>query len=143
MADCVQFADRIVVPYRPQAVVLYAGDNDIASGKPAEAVLADFKAFAAAVLDRLLETHIVFVSIKPSPQRWHLAGEMRQANDLIRAHIATDARLAYVDVATPMLGADGTPRPELYAEDRLHMSPEGYRLWASTLRPVLEAARRG
>lgn len=141
MADCVQFADRIVIPYRPQVVVLYAGDNDIAAGKPPEAVLSDFKAFTTLVLDRLPDCRIAFISIKPSPQRWRFAGEMRRANEIIREWIATDSRLSYVDVAKPMLGPDGAPRPELFAQDKLHMSPEGYRLWASTLRPVLEAAR--
>ena len=30
LSDVVQFADRIVVPYNPRVVVLYAGENDIA-----------------------------------------------------------------------------------------------------------------
>ena len=33
IADSVHFADRIAIPYRPQVIVLYAGDNDIAAGR--------------------------------------------------------------------------------------------------------------
>src|SRR5690348_21973 len=33
LADSVQFAERIVIPYRPKLIVVYAGDNDIAAGK--------------------------------------------------------------------------------------------------------------
>ena len=37
-----------------------------------------------------------------------------------------------------MLGADGRPRPELYVEDGLHMTREGYLLWIPLVRDVLE-----
>ena len=84
---------------------------------------------------------MVFISIKPSPARWQLFERMKEANEKIRAFIATDPRLIYVDVVPPMLGADGKPRPELFVEDQLHLSPAGYRLWASLLRGALEASR--
>jgi len=33
IAEVSYFADRIVFPYKPKAIVFYAGDNDIAKGK--------------------------------------------------------------------------------------------------------------
>src|SRR6516164_10408221 len=42
LADVVHFAPRIVLPYEPRLIVLYAGDNDIAAGKTPERVHADF-----------------------------------------------------------------------------------------------------
>src|SRR5215204_2122828 len=44
-ADSVHFADRIVLPYRPKLVVMYAGGNDINAGKTPEQVAGNFKAF--------------------------------------------------------------------------------------------------
>jgi hypothetical protein len=38
LPDSVHFADRIVMPYRPRAVVLYAGQNDLWAGKSPSAV---------------------------------------------------------------------------------------------------------
>ncbi|MEP7340749.1 MAG: hypothetical protein ABI977_23665, partial [Acidobacteriota bacterium] len=32
LADSTYFANRIVIPYQPRMVVLYAGDNDLAAG---------------------------------------------------------------------------------------------------------------
>src|ERR1700691_1423201 len=34
MSDIAQYANRIVVAYKPRAVVVYAGDNDLAGGSP-------------------------------------------------------------------------------------------------------------
>jgi lysophospholipase L1-like esterase len=140
ISDAVEFAPRIAIPYQPRIVVLYAGDNDIKDGKPPGVLLADFKAFAALLEERLPATRIVFISIKPSPARWELFERMREANQEIRAFIATDPRLTYVDVVPAMLGADGKPRPELFVEDQLHLSPAGYRLWTSLLSGALAAS---
>src|SRR5277367_4235574 len=45
IADSTALADRIIFPYAPRIIVFYAGDNDLASGKSAEKVFADFQAF--------------------------------------------------------------------------------------------------
>jgi lysophospholipase L1-like esterase len=101
-------------------------------------LLNDFKALVKIVHRNLPDTPIVFISIKPSIQRWKLIGPIREANRLIRAFIATDKRLRYLDVEPPMLGADGKPRPELFVADGLHLNDAGYKLWTSLLMPYLE-----
>jgi len=118
--------------------VFYAGDNDIAAGKSPERVLADFKEFVTTVRADLPRTKILFLSIKPSIRRWSLVEKMRRANDLIRDYSKQARRVEYVDVAKPMLGADGKPRPELFQRDGLHLNARGYQLWASIVKPLLE-----
>jgi len=139
--DSVHFADRIVLPYRPRAVVFYAGDNDISGGRTPGQVLADFQAFVKKVRDGgLPDTVVYFLAIKPSLSRWHLWDRMGRANALVRDWAGTQAgKVVFVDVATPMLGTDGKPRPELFKADRLHMTPEGYQLWTRVLTPHLAA----
>ena len=139
LADSVRYAGRIVVPCKPRMVVLYAGDNDIASGKSPEEVSRDFGRFVAVVRGALPETRIVYISIKPSIQRWHLAAAMRRANALIQAMVKEDPALGFVDVWPAMLGEDGRPRRDLLAEDGLHLNAEGYRLWSRLLLPHLGA----
>jgi len=136
--DFVRFAHRIVIPYRPRQVVLYAGDNDFADGQSAMNVYGDFKDFVRIVHRALPQTEIVFVSIKPSPSRWHLASRMREANALVRRYVMKNKRLKYVDVFNPMIGANGHPRAELFVDDSLHMSPAGYALWTQILKPVVK-----
>lgn len=142
LADAVAYAGRIVAPYEPRLVVLYAGDNDIAAGKKAEEVAADFTRFAKLVHGWLPKTVILYLSIKPSPQRWALSPEMKKANRLIQAAVKKGKRLKYLDVSTPLLGKDGTPRPELYLADGLHLSPEGYAVWNGLLAPLLRPDER-
>ena len=133
MFDVLHFAGRIVVPYRPRAVLLYEGDNDIDTGVSPEQVAATFVEFAALVHADLPRTRIHVLSIKPSPARWSKWPQMRAANALLEAACAGDSTLAYVDVATPMLGVDGRPRAVLFLGDQLHLSARGYALWAEVI----------
>jgi lysophospholipase L1-like esterase len=135
--DVAQFAERIVVPYKPPVVVFYAGDNDLAAGKSPAQVLGAFQSFVATMHRDLPRSRIVFVSIKPSLARWNIVDKMRAANQLVRDYVRTDDRLAYVDVFTPMLDASGQPRRELYLEDGLHMTPAGYAIWRDLIAPVI------
>lgn len=135
--DSIDFADRIVFRYEPRLIILYAGDNDIESGESPALVLEDFKKFVAVIHQRLPRTRIAFISIKPSPARWHLAENVRETNRLIKNFTETDRRLLYIDVFTPMLGNDGKPRAELFVEDRLHMNEAGYKLWRSVVAPFI------
>jgi lysophospholipase L1-like esterase len=132
-----RYADRIVVKYKPRLIVFYAGDNDIASGKSPQRVFDDFKKFAELVDQKLPETRIIFLSIKPSPSRAKFWPKVQQANALIDEYIKTRPQLSYVDIATPMLGTDGKPRSELFRDDALHLNETGYELWSKVLGPKL------
>ena len=142
LSDVVRYADRLILPHRPALVMVYGGDNDIANGKTPERVLADFQALVRGVHRELPDTRLGFISIKPSPARWHLRETVQRANALIRDFAARDPRLLYVDVHTPMLGPGGLPRDELYVQDRLHMTPAGYEIWKSAIAPYLVPKRR-
>jgi lysophospholipase L1-like esterase len=137
LADVVYYADRILLPYRPRLVVLYAGDNDLAEGRTPERVVADYQAFVARLRSAWPAARLVFVSIKPSPARRSFIPQMRETNQRIRAIIARDSLQAYVDVFTPMLDPAGQPRPELFVADSLHMTRAGYMLWRARLAPVV------
>jgi lysophospholipase L1-like esterase len=138
LEDSTHYADRIVVPYQPRIIVLYAGDNDLARGKTPQRVLEDYQSFVRRVRQKLPDVKIVYLAIKPSPARIALLEQMRAANDLIRRYLASQRNLSYVDVFTPMLGRDGTPRPELFGPDGLHMNRQGYELWKDLLAPELQ-----
>lgn len=137
LSDCVRLMDRLVIKYRPRIVMLYAGDNDLAEGSTPEEVLERVKAFAEGVHRRLPETRIRFISIKPSPARQSLLERARAANRLVQEYAASHPALDYVDVFTPMLTAEGTPRSELFRADALHLNDAGYALWRAVLRPFV------
>ena len=138
LLDSVAFVDRIVTPYKPKLVLLYAGDNDIASGKSPERVLSDFKTFVARIHAALPNASIAYIAIKPCPAREKFLDQVKTANRLIQDYAASDTRLLFIDVFTPMLTKEGRPRADLCISDGLHPNAQGYELWASIIRPILD-----
>ena len=137
LVDAVRLVDRLILPHQPRTVVLYAGDNDIDGGVTTEEVVVRFERFVRAIHAKLPTTRIVYIGIKPSPARWLTIDRARAANTMIRQFCSRDDRIAYLDVDGVMLGWDEKPRPELYATDGLHLSPQGYELWTMLLKPFL------
>jgi lysophospholipase L1-like esterase len=139
--DSVHFADRIVWPYEPRLIVMFAGGNDIAAGKSPQQVAGDFKAFIARVREKLPDVPIIYVSIPPAPSRWAQRDRIVEANRLISEYIKTDPKLTFIDIYSKELTSDGKPREELFGKDRLHMNADGYALWKSIIEPYLDRAK--
>jgi lysophospholipase L1-like esterase len=134
----IQYADEIIFPYKPKQVVIYCGENDMTGeGVTGDTVFQRFKNLFALIRSRLTNVPIVFVSMKPSPSRWHLKEKLERGNALIKEFLATKKKTAFVDVWTPMLNEDGKPREELFIEDRLHMNAKGYAIWQKKIEPYL------
>ena len=137
IVDSLVHFDRLVQPHQPRLIVFYAGTNDINAGKSPEDVAADFREFCARVHAFSPTTHLLYIGAQQNPARWALREKMAELNTLVARFCATDARLKFVDPNITMLAADGTPRPELFVADRLHMSPAGYAMWREILAPFI------
>jgi lysophospholipase L1-like esterase len=135
MSDCTRYLDRLVIPYKPRLVLVYAGDNDLAEGRSPQDVFQHFVKFVEDIHKALPETRIAYISIKPSPARAALIPRVRETNELIRRYIAVAHNLEFIDVFTPMLDPQGHPRAELFRADALHLNVAGYALWKTIITP--------
>jgi lysophospholipase L1-like esterase len=133
--DVTFYIDRIVLPYRPQIVVLYGGTNDIAARRTPEQVVRDFQAFAKKVHASLPETRVFYISIHTPPGRAELRDVNQRANRLIAEECAKSSYLTFVDIHDLMLANDGQPNAALY-RDSLHPNSEGYEVWKNRLTPL-------
>jgi lysophospholipase L1-like esterase len=100
--------------------------------------LSDFKAFAGRIHAALPDTRIAYIAIKPCPAREKYLDRVKATNRLIQEYTASNSRLLFIDVFTPMLTQEGRPRADLCIKDGLHPNAQGYELWTSILRPILD-----
>jgi lysophospholipase L1-like esterase len=142
------YADRIVWPYRPRAVVFYAGENDIAGvlfskKKTPREVRDAYKNFCQKIHSQLPEVPIYFISIKPPKARLKFWRAMQEANTLVEDLCASDHRLHFIDVVPAMLDADRNPRRDVFTWDGVHLNQKGYAIWTSVVKPILGEASPG
>lgn len=135
----IDYADEIVIPYRPNKIVIYCGENDFTKADVTSDIVTErFVTLFNKLRDALPRTEIIYVSMKPSPSRQHLHTKMSASNDAIRDFLKTKRRTAYVDIWDDMLDANGAPRKELYLKDMLHMNDKGYDIWQKEIAPHLK-----
>ncbi|KOH44883.1 GDSL-type esterase/lipase family protein [Sunxiuqinia dokdonensis] len=139
LPDLIYYANDVILPYQPKQIVIYCGENDFAREESlsAEVVADRFERLFAEIRAHLPETHVAFVSMKPSPSRVHLMGKFEVANKLIESFLAEKKNTAFIDIYHPMLNEDGTPKQEIFKEDNLHMNQKGYQLWQPIIEPHL------
>lgn len=138
LRDAIRYADDIIFPYNPAQIIIYEGDNDaVGKGATADTIFNRFERLFTLIRQRLPRTPVAYVSIKPSPSREKYMPVMDFANWKIRTYLKNKPRTDFIDVYHLMLNDEGLPRPEIFLGDRLHMKPDGYKIWQKAIRPVL------
>ena len=137
LTHLIQYADDVVFRYDPRQLVVYCGENDLASDSKVngDSVYQRFRRLYRMIRKRLPKIPVVYVSMKPSPSREALMPKMQEGNDKIRRMMGKRRIDSYVDVYSRMLGLDGKAMPDIFLADRLHMNRKGYEIW----QPLIEA----
>lgn len=139
----IDYADDIIFPYNPRQIVIYCGENDIADGASSELVFDRFKSLIQLIRKHMgKEIDIVYISIKPSPSRVQFLSTIKTANFQIKDYISKSKNIHYVDVFSLMINKEGEVIESLFKEDRLHMKPQGYQIWAKAIAPYLTAEKK-
>jgi lysophospholipase L1-like esterase len=135
IADVTANFDRVIARYRPRAIVLYAGGDDLDAGDTPDEVVADFKTFMALKRKAFKSVRVYFVSVKPSKARIAEYPAQEAVNQAVKAMTLTQHDLIFVDVVPDMM-ADGKPK-DIFEGDGLHLTPAGYAIWTKDIRRVL------
>jgi lysophospholipase L1-like esterase len=138
MSDLLYYTDELIFKYSPSKIFIYEGDNDIASGKTPEQILADAKTILGQVREKLpKKVKVYFISAKPSVSRWNLKDKYVDFNKQLEDWTKTEANVDYIDVWTPMLQPSGEVMDDIFREDNLHMTSKGYDIWEIVIGPYL------
>jgi lysophospholipase L1-like esterase len=135
------FIDNLAIPFKPRAVILYEGSNDINAGTKPETVLANFQKIHRKLHAALPQARLYVLGLVPSPgKRFEKIDDLKKTNELLAKECATQPWMKFIDVTSPLLGADGKPREELFIPGNIHMLPSGYAVWKSVIAPVVVPA---
>lgn len=126
--------------YQPKQIIIYCGENDFADDDKlkADVVVERFKTFYQKIRAKFPNIEVDYISIKYSPSRENLWPQMKQANKKIAAFMKKQSNAEFINITKVMQDADGKVRKDLFVEDMLHMTPEGYKLWTSVMKPYMK-----
>lgn len=141
MADVAFYTKRIVYPHQFRAAVIFVA-NDITGGladKDPEEVASLFAYVHKTIRQKFPGKPIYFIEITPTNSRWKVWPKIQQANSLVKKFCARKSKTYFIETAQLYLGVDGKPKSELFREDQLHQTTEGYKLWTQAIKAKLDA----
>ena len=140
LTDLNYFSEDLLSPYQPKQIIVYCGENDFADDKnlKADVVVERFKAFYQKIRSKFPNIEVDYISIKYSPSREHLWPQMKEANKKIKKFMKKQKKAEFIDITKVMNDSKGNIRKDIFVEDMLHMTPEGYRLWTSVMNPYMK-----
>jgi hypothetical protein len=139
IAHSAYYADILLKPPSPSAVVLSAGSNDLAFGKSVNAVVADFERLVARVHALHPGVPLYFVSINRAPARRWFWKKFDEVNRRVQAIAERDPLVRFIDASSALYDANGYAVSGAFGFDRLHPTAKGYALWTSVIKPRLLA----
>jgi len=141
LAACVWFFDRLMLPFNPKRLVIYAGDNDLGDGRSPEEVFLFFQELVVKVRTRFGSSMpCYYVSLKPSPSRWQIADKFKYANNLIESEIMKqEDNWRFINIFKAMLDNNGVPDRQYFGDDGLHLTVQGYAVWTQIIRSSIAA----
>ncbi|MGV3508616.1 MAG: GDSL-type esterase/lipase family protein [Sphingobacteriaceae bacterium] len=138
ISDVTHYANRILIPYRPSKVFVYAGENDIGHGQSPEQVYKEFLELFELISKNLPHSQFYYISAKPSPRRLKYKAQLEEYNSKVKAFIQQQkCNWIFIDVYHQMLLSDGQPAADLFINDKLHMNSKGYDIWEKLIKQYL------
>ncbi len=144
IADVTHYVDRIVTPYRPRAVVIFVGSNDLGAGlgnvpKTPERALALTRELVAKIRAGVPGVPVYWLAVKPTSTdltRWERAQVL---NRLVAEWAGGEPGVHFVDANAELVAADGSAEGRYLMLDGIHLNDAGYAVWAPPIRERLLA----
>ncbi len=135
--DLLAYNEELILKYKPKKVFIYEGENDIASGKKSKEIINSLSEIIRQIKNLNTETKIIFISLKPSIERWHLRNKFKKFNRKLYRICTKDNALEFVNIWDTMLDKNKL-KTELFIKDGLHMNDQGYQLWYNAIKNYLD-----
>jgi lysophospholipase L1-like esterase len=140
LSDLAIYADRIFTPHPCQAIVIFVA-NDI-TGSDKDKTPKEVSALFGNVLQTIRKTHattpVFWIEITPTESRWKVWPEIQQVNSLIKEKCKKSKNTYFIATSSAFLNDKGLPKPELFRQDKLHLTPAGYVVWTGIVKKELD-----
>jgi lysophospholipase L1-like esterase len=127
-------------PANPKVVVLLIGTNNTLQRKDPPREIADgVRLVLDTIHERFPAAHILLYGIFPVGVAPQNPGRLNNAaTNALLAKFDNGKSIHFIDLGPQFLQPDGTEKAELF-RDTVHLSQQGYRLWAASLVPAIKS----
>ena len=131
-----------VLDLHPKAIVLLIGINDLTARQPASDTLDNIRSMLAMKDAQQAKVPVFLCTVPPSanPQAPVDEQQRRQLNKGLQKLAKDTKGVTLVDLYAATATNDGTPDPQYFTKDQLHLSATGTARWKTVLQPAMQRA---
>jgi beta-glucosidase len=121
----------------PKLAVVMIGTNNAKGGNTSKEIAAGIKAIVERLRSKLPNTKVLLLGVFPRGE--DNKDEIRKVNtgvNKIISELADDKNVFYLDIGPNFLMGGGV-LPKETMPDLLHLSPQGYAIWAASIEPMV------
>lgn len=137
-SDWIDYAATMVEPFSPEAIIIYAGSNDISGGKTGQSTAEELDKLFALLQELAPDAQLYYLSVMPYPGLADMWGEIETCNALVQQMAETNETLTYIQCTDVLLTENGEARFDLFRSDEIHLTKEGYEVWVAAFRRELQ-----
>ena len=140
LSDFAVYTSRIIDSHPCRAIVLFVA-NDI-TGSDKDKKPEEVAALFSHVLKTIRKSHpltpVFWIEITPTVSRWKVWTEIQKANALIKNRCDKEKNTYFIPTSSAFLNEKGVPKNELFRDDHLHLTEQGYAVWTEIIRKELD-----
>ena len=142
--DMAVFINRIIEPHHYRALVMFIGNGVV--GKSDDHTPDQIETLARYIVSRSHRhkpgVPVFLIEITPCEKRFAVWPKIRAVNARLREIALSTPDTYFIPTASHYLTSEGTPRAELFVDDKLHLNDDGYDLWSTLIRRRLSDVLR-
>ncbi|MBR2668851.1 MAG: hypothetical protein IKE36_03535 [Solobacterium sp.] len=146
--DMIQYAERLLYPFKPRAVLFQTGSNDLAMGMTPLQILHNKEKMYAEFLANMPQADLIIMSGLPLPNRTIFWKDTVKTNEYLKEMCDKHERLHFLDASEKMLTDHGEDRyrmydgsyanPALFRADGIHLNVKGHEVWTALQKQMLK-----
>jgi hypothetical protein len=140
LPDFNHYSERIIPRGDFRAIIVFIG-NDISGGEddrtPEEMFLL-YRTMIRQLRKLHRDTPVFWIETTPTPRRWDVYSQVREANEMIRHFCSSRSGLHFISTREVFINGEGVPDSTFFVPDMLHLNRDGYIRWSTIIKESLE-----
>ncbi len=137
--EAIFYANTLFFKHKPKKIIFYSGDNDVAILKTSvNKIIGSYIYLYELLSQKMPNTDIFILSIKPSPGRWKFWPQMKEVNIALKDFCNKNTNCEFIDVSSDLIDTNGILKEELFKNDRIHLNEKGYGIWTEIILPEIK-----
>lgn len=133
ISACNWFFEQLIPRFKPDILIIYAGDNDLGDGRHPEEVCINFNYMMFQIEKYIGKIPVAYVSVKHSFARQYLHNSITYTNQIIHKSIDLHyPNCQFIDI-NKYMNQNDLMNLEYFEPDGLHINKKGYKIWKKVI----------